>query len=353
MPVPIICLDEEVRHFAERSRGCLSKPQYQHFVTVLAGLMQCEGRRVLCELLRQVGEAPSLAALSRFLSRAPWDELQMAEQWLKQCREVLQPMVDAEIARQRQVRSKQRGRPKAPLVTGYLIGDDSTMHKPKGKKMQGLGKHHSTTHEQRVVGHNLVAGLYVLLGRRCPLAPRLYRQQKVCEKEQIAFQSRIAVMERLIRTFEPVGGTLTHVLLDSWYCVKVIWKAARARGFLITSGVSKGAGIPKVIDFDVPMPALLSIPGKLPRLLPDVTNTVARFTESKDFPPREQPQGPSHSMPGLVKMLASHTGSSPQFAPIHMQAHKDESGWKETMIQQEIQLFAEDVLKRPGVNSTK
>jgi hypothetical protein len=43
MPVPIICLDAELRHFAEEFRSELSKPQYQHFVTVLLGLMLCEG----------------------------------------------------------------------------------------------------------------------------------------------------------------------------------------------------------------------------------------------------------------------------------------------------------------------
>jgi len=32
MPQPIICLDEEVRHFAERFRPLYSKPQYQYFV---------------------------------------------------------------------------------------------------------------------------------------------------------------------------------------------------------------------------------------------------------------------------------------------------------------------------------
>jgi hypothetical protein len=103
--------------------------------------------------------------------------------------------------------------------------------------MQGLGKHHSTTHEQRVLGHSLVVGLYVLLERQCPLAPRLYRQQAVCEKEEVPFQSKIDLMETLIRTFEPVAGTVTHVLLDSWYGAKVLWKAARERGFLITTGL--------------------------------------------------------------------------------------------------------------------
>src|SRR6266550_1096575 len=110
-------------------------------------------------------------------------------------------------------------------------------HKRKAKKMEGLGRHHSTTEEKRVPGHSMVANLYVLLGRRCPLAPHMYRQQAVCEAEEVPFQSKIALMEATIRTFEPVAGTVTHVLLDSWYSAKCLWRAARVRGFLITSGL--------------------------------------------------------------------------------------------------------------------
>src|SRR5713226_2198407 len=215
MPQPIICLDEEVCHFAERFRSLYSKPQYQYFVTVLLGLMECEGRRTLSGLLREVGQSPSLSGLSRFLSEAPWSEKEVVAGWLKRFRDEMQPAVEAERERQRQQRPKRRGRPKQPLVTGYVIGDDSTMSKPKGKKMEGLGKHHSTTEDKRIVGHSLVMGLYVLLDRSCPLAPQLYRQEAVCEREGVAFQSKIEQMETLIRSFEPVSGTLTHILLDS------------------------------------------------------------------------------------------------------------------------------------------
>jgi hypothetical protein len=122
-------------------------------------------------------------------------------------------------------------------VTGYLIGDDSTIEKRKGKKMEGLGMHLSTTQGERVPGHSLVESLYVLLGRRCPLAPQLYRQQAICEAEGVPFASKIDLMETVIRTFEPVAGTVTHVLLDTWYTAKRLWRAARERGFLITSGL--------------------------------------------------------------------------------------------------------------------
>ena len=53
----------------------------------------------------------------------------------------------------------------------------------------------------------------------------------------MAFQSEIEQMETFIRSFEPVTGTLTHILLDSWYCAKCLWRAARDRGFLITTGM--------------------------------------------------------------------------------------------------------------------
>jgi len=237
MPVPIICLDDELCHFVQRYRERLSKPQYKYFVIVLLGLMLCEGRRTLVGLVEQVAEQVSLAGLSRFLGQAPWDAQAVGQQWLKDFRTRMQPMVQADRVQQQVLRPKRRGRPKQPLVTGYLIGDDSTMHKPKGKKMEGVGHHHSTTVDQRLPGHSMVEGLYVLLGQRCPLVPQLYRQQAVCEQEGVAFHSKIELMEATIRSFEPVAGTRTHVVLDSWYCAKCLWHAARERGFEITTGL--------------------------------------------------------------------------------------------------------------------
>jgi SRSO17 transposase len=161
----------------------------------------------------------------------------VAGAWIERFHEQMAEQVKAEHTRQRRQRPKSLGRPRTTVVTGYLIGDDSTQHKPKGKKMGGLGQHYSTTAEQRVTGHSLVQSLYVLLGRRCPLAPQMYRQQAVCQREGVPFQSKVDMMEATIRDFQPVPHTLTHVLVDSWYTCKRIWRAARERGFLITSGL--------------------------------------------------------------------------------------------------------------------
>src|SRR5260370_40860867 len=103
MPVPIICLDDELCHFVERYRSLLSKPQYQYFVIALLGLMLCEGRRTLVGLLEQVPESTSLSGLSRFLAQAPWDPQAVRHQRLKDCRARMQPMVAAEHARRRRM----------------------------------------------------------------------------------------------------------------------------------------------------------------------------------------------------------------------------------------------------------
>src|SRR5258708_13031672 len=59
MPVPIVCLDDEVRHFAERFGGLFTKPQYQYFVTVLLALIESEGRQPLPRLLPDLPDHPS------------------------------------------------------------------------------------------------------------------------------------------------------------------------------------------------------------------------------------------------------------------------------------------------------
>jgi len=117
----------------------------------------------------------------------------------------------------------------------------------RGKKMQGIGCHYSTMAGRPVTGHSLVVSLYVLLGRRCPLASQLYRQKKTCVAEGMTFRSKVALMEATIRDFVPVEGTCTHVLLDAWYSAKVIWRAARERGFEITTGL-KGNRLVRIRD---------------------------------------------------------------------------------------------------------
>src|SRR2546430_13305444 len=89
MPVPIVCLDARVRQWLETFRPCLSKPQYQHFVTVLLGLLLCQEARTLSGVLRGVAGGSRLATVSRVLSPPPWPPPGLLQNWLGR---VLAPM---------------------------------------------------------------------------------------------------------------------------------------------------------------------------------------------------------------------------------------------------------------------
>lgn len=237
MPKPIICLCEQLGQYMEGFRPCFSKRQWKYFVTVLLGLIECEERKTMTGLLRVVGEQISLSGLSRFMNRWPWSADEVAQVWQARFRERLHPQVAREHERLKAERPKRRGRPKQTAVTGYLIFDDSVHHKPKGRTMNGLGRHYSNTEGRVVDGHCLFTGLYVLLGQRCPLPARLYRQKAVCEQERVPFQSKIDMAVTEIERFEPVQDTRTHVLVDSWYHCKRVRKAAQSRDWHLSGGL--------------------------------------------------------------------------------------------------------------------
>ena len=237
MPLPIICAHEALCQFVAAFAVHFSKPQRKYFETVLFALLLCEERRTLTALLRRVLDARSLSGLSRFLSSAPWSEEQLAYTWRKRFDAQVRTLVVAEHERQSQLRPNRPGRPKATVVTGYLLIDDSTHPKPKGRKMGGLGRHWSSTQKRQVIGHSLFQALYVLEGRQCPLSPRMYRTKKVCEREGKPFLSKIDMAVECVAEFEPAEQTQTHVLADSWFICRAVWRDCKRRGFDISGGI--------------------------------------------------------------------------------------------------------------------
>lgn len=73
MPHPLVCQDERLRQYFQYFRPLFSRPQFQHFVTVLMALLLGEGGHTLSHLRRAVAGKKSLASLSRFFAKARWD----------------------------------------------------------------------------------------------------------------------------------------------------------------------------------------------------------------------------------------------------------------------------------------
>jgi len=237
MPLPIICANQALCQFTAAFAECFSKPQRKYFVTVLLALLLCQERRTLTALLRRILEARSLSGLSRFFARSPWSEETVAHIWRTRFDVQVRPLVSAVHQEQRATRPYRPGRQKATVVTGYLLLDDSTHPKPKGRKMGGLGKHYSSTQKRQVTGHSLFQALYVLAGRQCPLPPQMYCTQAACQKQDKPFLSKIEMAVNTVIDFEPAEQTQTHVLADSWFACQKLWKACRKRGFAMSGGL--------------------------------------------------------------------------------------------------------------------
>ncbi len=250
MPVPIICLEASLRQYVDAFREVFSRPQFQHFVTVLLGLVTGPERRTLSGFRRGVAGTRSLSALSRFLSMAPWDPQDLARAWLARFRRQLLPQIQVERERQRSQRPRRPGRPRKPRVQAFVCFDDSVVSKAvqgkPGRRMAGVGRHYSSTEKRVVQGHSsdrsressdLVAGLLVLLGRRCPLFLRLYRPKAVAIQEGVPFKSKVDLVVEAVGELEPIPGTQIHVLVDAWYTCHRLWRAALDRGFAITGGL--------------------------------------------------------------------------------------------------------------------
>ncbi len=69
MPHPIVCQDERLRKYLQSFQGLFSRPQFEHFVTVLVAMLMSKEGHTLSHLQRAVAGKKSLASVSRFLDK--------------------------------------------------------------------------------------------------------------------------------------------------------------------------------------------------------------------------------------------------------------------------------------------
>jgi hypothetical protein len=244
MPKPIICQSDAIRQELNTYEELFSETQMGYLETVAMGLVEAKGRRTLTELTREVADEIEVEALSRFFGEMHWSPRLLMGEMMVNLSHRIEPEIKLEAKnrqKKREVELKRRIRV-AP-VTGYLIIDDSTHEKPYAKKMGGLGYHWSGVKKEVVKGHSMVGTIYHILDHRIPYAVQMYRQKSVCEDEGVAFASKIDLAVGRVLAFDAAKGTHTHVLVDSWYMNKSLYRAARQRGFAISGGIKKNRQI--------------------------------------------------------------------------------------------------------------
>jgi len=239
MAQPIIIQEGIFCKYLTALQGAIRPSQWKYFVTVQMGLVHCQASRTLSGLLRSVATWVTVWQLSRFLVSPRWTTETLAKERYRVFAAEVQPLVAAAHAEQRRQRVKRRGRYRATVVTGYLILDDSTHVKRYAQKMGGQGHHYSSIDKCTMPGHSLFQGLYLVEGRQYPLDPHMYIQKAVCEAEQRPFRSKVDLALEVVNSFLPLPDTHTHVLVDSWYVSKRMWKTVKQRGWDLTGGLKR------------------------------------------------------------------------------------------------------------------
>jgi hypothetical protein len=195
------------------------------------GLITCEGKRTITNLnatrLPEARKADS--SLSRFAQQYKWSEAAIDQRRVG--------VVRAEIITW--LHNREGDRP----VTSYLIFDDSN-HEKTGDAIAGAGVFRSGSGYKwgkKMVSSHLRVGAFSV-----PYWGDLYLKQEYCATHQLAFRTTTEMVRQQILAFEPLPGTETCVLSDSWFSGWPIISAVKSRedeGLYLISGLKKSRNL--------------------------------------------------------------------------------------------------------------
>ncbi|MBU1877314.1 MAG: IS701 family transposase [Chloroflexi bacterium] len=187
------------------------------------GLVIYLGSRNLAGLSRAIPDGKSACSLYRFVAQMDWD-IQQVEQ------------VRWELLNRRTRRALQAAGRRGQPVPVFLIIDDSLVEK-SGQQMEGVDYHYSHSSGRTTLGHVWVTGHLVVLGQSYPVSWRLYRRKATCAALGVPFASKPELAAAILQGFEPLPGTQTYVLTDSWYPSQDLLDLCTERGFQVISAV--------------------------------------------------------------------------------------------------------------------
>lgn len=220
----IVQRNDSLNNFVSAFREAFkNSPQYRHFQAYILGLVIYLGSKNLAGLSRAIPAGKSACSMYRFMAQMDWD--------MEQVEQIRWEMLNRRTRRALQAAGR-RDRP----VPMFLAIDDSLVEKT-GKQMDGVDYHYSHSAGQTVLGHVWVTAHLVVLGQSYPVSWKLYRRQAMCEEQGVEFLSKPELAQAILREFEPLPGTQTYVLTDSWYPSQDILDLCAERGFFYISAV--------------------------------------------------------------------------------------------------------------------
>lgn len=231
MFIPVTELPASLAEYLTSYNDILSKPQRRHFQTYVVGLVTCEGKRTITNINATLlpRERKDDTAVSRFVNKYKWSVAAVDQQRVALIRGEIVTWLD----------NREGDRP----VTSYLIFDDST-HEKTGEQIAGAGSFRAGGGYKW--GKKMVSSLLRVGPFSQPYWGDLYLKKEYCAATGVAFRTTTAMVREQILNFEPLPGTKTCVLVDSWFSGWPIIGAVKSRedeGFYLISGLKKSRNI--------------------------------------------------------------------------------------------------------------
>ena len=220
----IVQSHEDLSNYLNAFRSAFQNtPQYRHFMAYVVGLLIYLGSRNLAGLNRAIPGSKDPSSTFRFIAKMDWDEEQVEQiRW--------------ELLSRRTRRALQAVGRKGEAVPVFLAIDDTLVEKT-GKKMEGVSYHYDHCTGRNVLGYVWVTGHLVVMGQSYPVSWKMYLRQGICEELGRPFLSKPELAAAILRAFQPLPGTQTYVLTDSWYPSQELLNLCEERGFHLISAV--------------------------------------------------------------------------------------------------------------------
>ncbi|CAM4134412.1 transposase [Paenibacillus alkaliterrae] len=139
-----------------------SKPQIRHLISIVNGIILCEGRKNISTIREAAGKERHLSSTTRFLNESPWSVNHLQKQRMER---IMQS-----------IRKQTRNRGKR--IVYLLLYDTSCKKESTTRRMEGLDFHYSHENGKSVWSHCIVTMHVVTEGQSFAGDYRPYFREK-------------------------------------------------------------------------------------------------------------------------------------------------------------------------------
>jgi hypothetical protein len=220
-----------------------SKPQRNHLLSLVHGIILCAGRKNITQIRNAARQDRHLSSVTNFLNHAPWCVNRMQRRRMQFVME--------------KIREKRAMKGDSKRLVFFIVDDTCCKKETSTKKMEALSFQYSHEAGKSVWCHCIVTSHVVSEGRSYAWNFRPYYRKEYCDQHGLSFKSKNDLALEMIESFSAMQDEQVYVLMDSWYTSEKVINACNRKGFHVIAAVRTNrlicvSGVPiSIADFAV------------------------------------------------------------------------------------------------------